>query len=102
MEAFDFAAIAIGGVSLTWLLPRLIEFLKVATGLSGQRPIWIVAGALGFVGAGLAGALSQGLIPATAMPWINVAMWALGGLVAACAAVGEYELNHKDTKQGIA
>ena len=94
MEAFDFAAITVGGVGLVWLLPRLVEFLKVATGLSGKRPIWIVAGALGAVGAGLAGALSQGLIPASAIPWINVAMWALGGLVAACAAVGEYELSH--------
>jgi len=93
---FDFIAITIGGVGLVWLLPRLVEFIKVATGLTGQRPIWIVAGCLGAGFAGLAGAMGEGLISVGALPWIKVGMMALGGLVAACAAVGEYELSHKD------
>ena len=98
MPDFDFASIAIGGVALVYLIPRLVEFLKTAADLKGTRNIWIVAGALGFLLAGLAAALNEGLVPAPALPWIRVVMVGLGGLVAACAAVGEYELNHKRTE----
>lgn len=92
---FNFADIAIGGVALVYLIPRLVEFLKTAVGLSGTRNIWIVAGVFGFTLAGLAAALNEGLVPGPALPWIRVASVGLGGLVAACAAVGDYELNKK-------
>lgn len=95
---FEFANIAIGGVALVYLIPRLVEFLKTAAGLSGTRNIWIVAGALGFVLAAGAAALSKGLVPGPALPWIEVGAVGLGGLVAACAAVGDYELSHKQTE----
>lgn len=91
---FDFTQLAIGGVALVYLIPRLVEFLKVAVHLEGKGRIWIVAFALGFVLAGLAAAISEGLVPAAALPWIRVVAVALGGAVAACAAIGDYELNH--------
>jgi hypothetical protein len=93
---FQFADIAIGGVALVYLIPRLVEFLKTSAGLSGTRNIWLVAGGLGFLLAALSAALNEGLVPGPALPWIRVVAVGLGGLVAACAAVGDYELNHKD------
>jgi len=97
MEGFDFAGVAIGGVFLIWLLPRLIEFLKEAVGLQGKRNIWIVAGVLGFLFAGYAAARDEGLVPEIVLPWIRVVVVGLGGIVAACGAVGEYLLNQKRT-----
>jgi hypothetical protein len=94
---FDFQTIAIGGVALVYLIPRLVEFIKVVTGVAGKARVWALAGGLGFVLAALAAAIDQQLIPAVALPWVNVAMVGLGGLVAACAAIGDYELNHKAT-----
>lgn len=96
MPQFDFQQIAIGGVALVYLIPRLVEFIKVVTGLHGQAKLWALAGGLGFVLAALAAAIDQALIPAGALPWVNVALVGLGGVVAACAAIGDYELNHPD------
>ena len=96
MPDFDFTQVAIGGVALVYLLPRLIEFIKTVFGLSGKARVWTLAGALGFFFAGAAAAISEGLVPDVAMPWINVVMMALGGLVAACAAIGDYELKRKE------
>ena len=96
MPSFDFQELAIGGVALVFLIPRLVEFIKVITGLQGQARIWALAGGLGFVMAALAAAIDQGLVPAVALPWVNVAMVGCGGLVAAAAAVGDYELNRTD------
>jgi len=96
---FDFSGIAIGGVALVYLIPRLVEFLKTAANLQGTRNIWTVAGAFGFILAGLAAALQKGLIPGPALPWIEVVAVGLGGLVAACAAVGDYELNRPDRER---
>jgi hypothetical protein len=94
MPDFDYAGLTIGGVGLAWLITRLVEFLKVQ-GLSGKRWIWATAFVLGGTAAGLAGAMEQGLIPEAAMPWIIVGAYVFGGGVAACAAIGDYELNHK-------
>lgn len=94
MPAFDFTSLAIGGVALVYLIPRLVEFIKVVSGLSGQARVWALAGGLGFVLAAGAGAIDQGLVPAAALPWVNVVAIGLGGVVAACAAIGDYELNH--------
>ena len=95
MPQFDFAQLAIGGVALVWLIPRVVQFLKTALGLSGTRNIWIVVFALGLSFSGLAAAISEGLVPDAAMPYVRVGMIALGGAVAACGAIGDYELNHK-------
>ena len=96
MSEFDFQTIAIGGVALVYLIPRLVEFIKVVSGLSGQARVWALAGGLGFVLAATAAAIEQQLIPTAALPWVNVVVMGLGGLVAACAAIGDYELSHKD------
>ena len=92
---FDFQELAIGGVALVFLIPRLVEFIKVVSGLSGQARVWMLAGGLGFVLAALAGAIDQGLVPAAALPWVNVGMLGLAGIVCACAAIGDYELTKK-------
>lgn len=90
---FDVTTIAIGGVALVYLLPRLIEFVKVL-GLKGKPQIWGAAFGLGILFAGVAAAIEEGLIPPVAMPWVNVVVMALVGGVAACAAIGDYELSH--------
>ena len=95
MPDFDFSQLAIGGVALVYLIPRLIEFIKKTTGLHGKARIWLISGGLGFGFAAFAAAVNQGLVPEAALPWVNVAMVGLGGLVAACAAIGDYELNHR-------
>ena len=92
MESFDFAGLAIGGVALVWLIPRLVEFAKVL-GLSGKPQIWALAFVLGVGFAAVAAAMNEGLLPAEAMPWARVVALALGGGVAACGAIGDYELN---------
>lgn len=94
MPKFDFAQLAIGGVALTWLIPRLVEFFK-QLGLSGTRNIWIVVFLLGFFFSGLAATISEGLFPEAALPYIRVGMVALGGAVAACGAIGEFQLQRK-------
>ena len=96
--SFNFPELLIGGVALAWLLPRLVEFCKEAFGLQGKRNIWIVAGTLGFLFAAVAAARDEGLIPAIALPWIRVVVMGLGGLVAACGAVGEYLLSKQKTE----
>lgn len=95
---FDFQNIAIGGVALVYLLPRLVEFVKVVFKLKGQGRIWALAGGLGFGLAALAASIDQGLIPEVALPWVSVVMVGLGGLVAACAAIGDYEIKRKFTR----
>jgi len=90
-SSFEFAAIAVGGVSLVWLIPRIVQALKT-WGLSGTKPITAVVFALGGILSGLAGAINEGLIPPVALPWIRVGLWVLGGGAAAVGAVGEYEL----------
>ena len=93
MPSFDFQELAIGGVALVFLIPRLVEFIKVVSGLSGQARVWALAGGLGFVLAALTSAINQGLVPAVALPWVNVFVLGLAGIVCACAAIGDYELN---------
>ena len=90
----DVTEIAIGGVALVWLIPRLTEFLKVL-GLTGKRNIWIAVFVVGLLFSGVAAALSEGLIPAIALPWVRVGAVALGGALAACASIGEYELQKR-------
>jgi uncharacterized membrane protein len=92
---FDFTELAIGGVALVWIIPRIVEFLKTGLNLSGTRNIWIVVFCLGLFFSGMAAAISEGLIPPVALPYIRVAMIALGGAVAACGAIGEFELQRK-------
>ena len=95
MSQFDFTELAIGGVALVWIIPRIVEFLKTGMGLSGTRNIWIVVFFLGLFFSGVAAAIGEGLVPYAALPYIRVGMIALGGAVAACGAIGEFEMQRK-------
>ena len=91
---FDLGSVALGGVLLIPLIIGLVEFFK-GQGLAGKRQIQLAAFLLGVPGLGVAGAIEEGLIPIAALPWIRVAIWALAGGVAACAAMGLYDLSKK-------
>ncbi|HUW09109.1 MAG TPA: hypothetical protein VM537_05230 [Anaerolineae bacterium] len=91
---FDLGSVAIGGVLLIPLIIGLVEFLK-GQGLEGKRRLQLAAFLLGLPGLGVAGAIEEGLIPIAALPWIRVVIWALAGGVAACAAMGLYDLTKK-------
>lgn len=95
MPQFDFTELAIGGVALVWIIPRIVEFLKTGVGLSGTRNIWLVVFFLGLFFSGVAAAIGEGLIPDAALPYIRVGMIALGGAVAACGAIGEFEMQRR-------
>lgn len=95
MPQFDFTQLAIGGVALVWFIPRFVEFLKTGLNLSGTRNIWLVVFFLGLFFSGVAAAIGEGLLPTAALPYIRVGMIALGGAVAACGAIGEFELQRK-------
>ena len=91
MPEFEFTNLAIGGVALVWLLPRLVQCFKV-WGLQGTKNIYLVTFLLGGGLAGLTGAIALELVPAIAMPWIQVGVYVVAGGVAAVGAIGEYEL----------
>jgi hypothetical protein len=50
---------------------------------------------LGVVFAGVAQAINEGLVPALALPWVRVGFVALGGAIAACSAMGLYDVGKK-------
>ena len=91
---FDLGAVAIGGVLIIPLIIGLVEFFK-GQGLTGKRNLQLAAFALGVAGLGVAGAIEEGLIPVAALPWIHVIIWALAGGVAACSAMGLYDLSKR-------
>jgi len=79
-----------GGVSLIPLIIGLVQFSK-KLGLKDQGCI-IMAFCLGIGFVGVGSAVSQGLIPASAIPWVNTAIGALAGGVVAMASVGLYDV----------
>ena len=89
----NFTELAIGGVALIPLIVGLVEFSK-KMGNKG-RGLEILALGLGVAFAGTWSAIQQDLIPAVALPWVQVAFVALGGGVAAVAAMGNYALIKK-------
>jgi hypothetical protein len=95
-ELLDFSKVAIGGVALIPLIIGLVEFAKTQ-GLTGRRWFMFMAFVLGIVFAGVAQAISEGLIPLVALAWVRVIVVAIGGAIAACAAMGLYDLVDKRT-----
>jgi hypothetical protein len=95
-ELLDFSKLAIGGVALIPLIIGLVEFAKTQ-GLQGRRWFMMLAFILGILFAGMAQAISEGLIPVVALAWVRVAVVAIGGAIAACAAMGLYDLVDKRT-----
>ena len=79
-----------GGVSLIPLIIGLVQFAK-KLGLKDQGCIIAAFGlGVGFVGIG--SAVSQVLVPTSALPWVNTAFGALAGGVVAMASVGLYDV----------
>jgi len=94
MDLVDFSKLAVGGVALVPLIIGLVEFAK-SQGLEKPRQKMGLAFALGVVFAGVAQAINEGLVPALALPWVRVGFVALGGAIAACSAMGLYDVGKK-------
>jgi len=77
----------IGPVEVVVLIVGIVQALK-QFGVSGKG-CQISALALGFLFAGLAQAIAQGLIPESVVVWIELVVFALAGSV---AAMGMYDL----------
>ena len=90
MELIDFGQLAIGGVNLILLVLGWVEAAK-RLGISGQGS-FIMALICGCAFAGLWQAMTTGLVPAVALPWIGVVIVGLGGGV---AATGIYDIGKK-------
>ena len=90
MELVNFGELAIGGVNLILLVLGIVEAAK-RLGIKDQGS-FILALALGAAFGGLEMALASELVPATAVPWIVVAVRSLGGAV---AATGLYDIGKK-------
>jgi len=73
--------LVVGGISVAALIFGIVEAAK-QFGVTGK---WsqALAMVLGFLFIGLAQAISQGLIPAEALPWIELVVTALAGALAA-------------------
>ena len=95
MEGFDITTIAIGGIALIPMVAGLVEFSR-KFGNKG-RGLIVLAFALGALVAGVAGALSLGLLPEVVVPWIKVVVMALAGGLAACSACGLVDLGKRLT-----
>jgi hypothetical protein len=90
-ELLDFSKLAIGGVALIPLIIGLVEFAKTQ-GLQGRQRLMLLAFILGIVFGGIAQAIGEGLIAAVWLGWVRVIVVAIGGAIAACAAMGLYDL----------
>jgi len=89
----DVGKVAVGGVDLILVVIGLMEFAK-KLGLAG-KPLVISAFCGMLVFGAVAGAISQGLVPEVALPWIQVVVYALGVAVNGAAAMGLYDVAQK-------
>ncbi len=90
MELIDFGQLAIGGVNLILLVLGWVEAAK-RLGITGKGS-FIMALVSGGIFAGLWQAMSTGLVPEVALPWIRVVIVTLGGSI---AATGLYDIGKK-------
>jgi len=86
----DFGSLSIGGVTLLALVIGIVEASK-QFGAKGGTCKALALG-LGFVFVALASAIERGMVPAGAVPWIEVVVLGLGG---GLAATGLYDLGKK-------
>jgi len=84
---------AIGGVVVALLIVGIVEAAK-EFGVSGNGSR-ILALCLGVFFAGLSQALTQGLVPEVAVIWIEIAVKAIAG---GLAAMGYYDLGKRFTQ----
>ena len=85
----------IAGVAILPLILGIVEFLK-EFGVQGKYSR-LAAVALGFVFYGLLYANESGLMPAAAMGWVNLVVFALAG---GLGAAGLYDLGKRFTAKG--
>ncbi len=90
MELIDFGQLAIGGVNLILLVLGWVEAAK-RLGISGQGS-FIMALVCGVAFGGLWQAMTTGLVPEVALPWIRVVIVGLGGGI---AATGLYDIGKR-------
>lgn len=74
--------IELNGISILALIAGITEALKQLFGLEGNANIG-TALVVAFVLFGVAGAETQGMIPAAVMAWVNLFVYALGGALSA-------------------
>ena len=87
----EYSQVAIGGMAVIPMVIGLMQFAK-KLGLQGNKLVITAFGVLSGFG-GVAGAVSEGLIPAPVLPWIRVVMFGLGFAVYGMAAMGLYDLS---------
>ena len=85
MLEFDVSALA--EFAILVLIPGIVETAK-KLGIKDQGSL-ILSLVLGFLFVGLAQAITEGLIPQVAVPWINVVVVGLGG---ALSVSGYYDI----------
>lgn len=90
----DFGQVMIGGVLLIPLVMGWMEVAKRHFGLSGRALVATAIVALLLFG-GIAGAIEEELIPALAMVWIRVVVYALAFALVGLAGMGLYDLAWK-------
>uniref|UniRef100_A0A6M3KPN3 Holin n=1 Tax=viral metagenome TaxID=1070528 RepID=A0A6M3KPN3_9ZZZZ len=88
MPQFDLSQLAMYAMVL--LVPGIVETAK-KFGIQGNASLALSL-ALGFLFVGLAQAITQGLIPEVALPWISVVVSGLGG---GLGVSGYYDLAKK-------
>lgn len=81
---------AIGGIAVAVFILGIVEAAK-EFGVQGKASRALALG-LGVFFVGLAGAISQGLIPAEAVVWVELAVTAIAG---GLAAMGYYDLGKR-------
>jgi len=90
----DFSAFTIGGMSVLILTLGIVEAAK-RFGVTGRWSEALAIG-LGATLVGLAQAIQKDLIPAVALPWIEIVVVGIGG---GLAATGVYDLAKKLLKR---
>lgn len=87
----DFGSATVAGVSLVALVLLVVEGAK-QFGVTGKASLGLAIG-LGQLLLGIFAAIERELIPAVALPWIEVAVYAVaGGLFVGLGASGLYDL----------
>jgi hypothetical protein len=96
-ETMDFTMVEIGGVTLFLMILGIVEAAK-KFGIEGNGSFALALG-LGVVFGSLAKAMSLGLVPEAAVPWIEVVVYGLG---AGLAVTGLYDFAKRMMKQARA
>ena len=94
-------ALSLGGISLAILVVILTEVIKEFTGLQGKA-VRAVALGLGFVLTAIAYGLAEGLIPASAAPYIE---WVFAAVAGGLGGMGLWHLGErflsKNSDEGV-